>query len=127
MFYADQVEWVRAWTYQLRWAAGHSGVRSRSVDSLAKLRAVVEWARQNPNVEKCSYTVTYAARGPQIEACPAGHSLRSPREWQPYQTHQRMRSVQCRACPGHYRTICPTCNVAVYDPPLTVGCGPTRD
>lgn len=119
-----RVEWVRSWTYELRWARGHSGVRSRAVDSAAKLRAVVEWARHNPHVEKCSFKVTYELQGAKFDTCPAGHSLRSPIEWQPYRTEQRMRSVDCAGCPGHFRTVCPTCGVAVYDPELAAGCGP---
>ncbi|MCY1141552.1 hypothetical protein OWR29_26440 [Actinoplanes sp. Pm04-4] len=118
------MEWRRGWTYELRWAHGHSGVRSRTVDSTAKLRAVVEWARTNPHVEKCSYTVTYELVGTPIMACPAGHSLLQRKAAQPYRTERRMNRLHCRACPGHDRIVCPECGATVYDPPVTFGCGP---
>jgi hypothetical protein len=101
--------WRREWVYQLRWVPGHSGVLDRGVDSVAKLRAVVEWARSNPHVEKCSNRMEYRIDGAQISECPAGHALSAPAPWQPYRREQKMRLVTCRDCPGHYVTVCPTC------------------
>ncbi|MDY7091232.1 MAG: hypothetical protein SYR96_39900 [Actinomycetota bacterium] len=118
------MEWRRGWTYELRWTHGHSGVRTRTVDSPAKLRAVVEWARANPHVEKCSYKVTYELVGALVDHCPAGHSLLTRKPGQPYRMEQQMQRKKCRICPGHERMVCPDCGVAVYDPPLTAGCGP---
>jgi hypothetical protein len=45
------VRWRREWVYQLGWAPGYIGVLSRGVDSPAKIRAAMEWARRNPHVE----------------------------------------------------------------------------
>ncbi|WP_203790375.1 hypothetical protein [Paractinoplanes rishiriensis] len=98
------MQWKRGWTYELRWTAGHNGVRSRVVDSPAKLRAVVEWARRNPRVEKCSYRVTYELVGERIERCPQGHSLLTPRDTQPYRTEKKMRQVGRKRCCSS--TIC---------------------
>jgi hypothetical protein len=91
---------------------------------VAKLRAVVEWARSNPHVEKCSYRMEYRIAGPQITECPAGHTLSTPARWRPHRLEQQMRLVHCRDCPGHYVTVCPTCGTSVFDPPPGPDCGP---
>jgi hypothetical protein len=121
------VEWRRGWTYNLRWERGHSGVLSRTVRTPRQLRAVVEWARRNPHVEKCSYKLAWELEGDLIEACPAGHSLLSQASYHSHQQQKRMRLVQCIACPGHYETICPKCQVRVFDPPAGPDCGPPSD
>lgn len=113
--------------YRLRWAPGHSGVLGRGVDSVAKLRTVVEWARSNPDVEKCSYRVEYRIDGPPISECPAGHALSAPARWQPYRLEQQMRLVSCADCPGHYVTVCPICGTSVFDPPPRPDCGPPTE
>ncbi|MEV4708184.1 hypothetical protein [Actinoplanes sp. NPDC049316] len=121
-----QVEWERRWSYELRWQPhyrGH-GVRSREVATVAQLRAVVEWARRNPNVLRCSYKPTDHLVGDQVKMCPDGHSLEAPNPNQPYRMIQQMRMVRCATCPGHYRTVCPTCRAPVFDPPLSVECRP---
>jgi hypothetical protein len=118
------VEWVRRWHYELRWARGHTGVLNRTVDSLDQLRAVVDWARQNPHVEKCSYRCVDDLEGARLEVCGQGHSLKAINPMQPYRQHQEMKLTRCRDCPGHYVTVCPTCEVRVYDPPLGPDCGP---
>lgn len=64
---SPKVEWVRRWQYELRWERGRAGVLSRTVDSLDELRVVVAWARQNPNVEKCSYRQVNELEGSRIE------------------------------------------------------------
>jgi len=46
-----------------------AGVLSREVESLAKPRAVVEWARRNPNVLKCSYKPVDRLEGERVNAC----------------------------------------------------------
>jgi hypothetical protein len=71
------VEWQRGWTYELRWARGHSGVRSRFVTEVAQVRAVKEWARTNPHVERCSFRVTYNLVGDRIEHCPDAYVPRA--------------------------------------------------
>jgi hypothetical protein len=118
------VEWVRRWHYELRWARDHSGVLNRTVESLGELRAVVEWARQNPHVEKCSYRQVDDLEGARIVVCPAGHSLVAVHPMLPYQQQQQMTLIRCRDCPGHYVTECPTCDVPVYDPSPGPDCGP---
>jgi hypothetical protein len=124
LFYSAGVEWVRRWHYELRWSPGHAGVLNRTVDSLGQLRAVVEWARRNPHVEKCSYHHVDDLEGARIEVCGHGHSLKAINPLQPYRLQQEMRLARCRDCPGHYVTVCPTCDVYVYDPPLGPDCGP---
>jgi hypothetical protein len=118
------VEWVRRWQYDLRWARGHAGVLNRAVDSFDQLRAVVEWARQNPHIEKCSYRRVDDLEGARIDVCGRGHSLKAINPMQPYRLQQEMKLTHCRDCPGHYVTVCPTCDVRVYDPPLGPDCGP---
>jgi hypothetical protein len=125
--YRIGVWWVREWVYEPRWARGHNGVLSRGVDSPAKLRAVVDWARRNPHIEKCSYRISYRTEGPPIERCPSGHSLLSPVAWQPYRLEQKMRLVDCIDCPGHYVKECPECHAHVFDPPTGPDCGPRSD
>jgi hypothetical protein len=71
------------------------------VDSLDQLRSVVEWARQNPYVEKCSYRHVDDLEGTRVEACPQGHSLQAINPVQPYRLQQQMELTLCRDCPGH--------------------------
>lgn len=123
-FYRASVEWTREWVYELRWAPGCSGVLSRGVDSVEKLRAVVTWARSNPHVEKCSYRLEYRTRGERIERCSLGHSLLETGRWQPYRLEQKMRFVRCADCPGHYISICPECGTPAPDPPAGPDCTP---
>jgi hypothetical protein len=99
-------------------------VLNRAVDSLDQLRAVVEWARQNPHIEKCSYRRVDDLEGAPIDVCGRGHSLKAINPMQPYRLQQEMKLTHCRDCPGHYVTVCPTCDVRVYDPPLGPDCGP---
>ena len=118
------MRWRREWVYQLRWAPGYTGVLSRGVDSPAKLRAVVEWARSNPHVEKCSYRIEYRIDGQMVSHCPAGHDLSTAREWQPYRREQKMQLMPCVDCPGHYVTTCRTCGAQVVDPQPGPDCAP---
>ena len=117
------MEWVRRWRYELRWERGRSGVVSRDVDTLDQLRAVVEWARANPHVERCSYRPIEALHGERIDRCPAGHDLPTVKPGQAHRPPGFMRLVQCSDCPGHYVTTCLTCGVNVFDPPAGPDCG----
>jgi hypothetical protein len=119
------VEWVRRWQYELRWARGHTGVLNRTVDSLGQLRTVVEWARQNPYVEKYSFKPIDDLVGDRVAGCSQGHSLQAPPYWQASRRGRQMMLVRCRDCPGHYLTDCPTCSEPVFDPPLGPDCGPS--
>jgi P2-related tail formation protein len=94
------------------------------VRTVSQLRAVVEWARANPHVERYTYRVTYELVGERIEQCPAGHSLLTVKEHQPYRRELKMQQRKCRACPEHWATTCPQCGILVIDPPLLEGCGP---
>jgi hypothetical protein len=94
------------------------------VRTARQLRAVVEWARANPYVERYIYNVTCELVGARIEQCRAGHSLLTVKEHQPYRRELKMQQRTCRACPGHWATKCPQCGVLVFDPPLLEGCGP---
>jgi hypothetical protein len=98
---------VPGWTYELRWERGYDGIRARQVDSVAKLRAVVEWARGNPHVEKCSYKVSYVADGEMIQACSAGHSLLTPRPGRQWDFEHKLQRLDCLARASHYLTVCP--------------------
>jgi len=126
VFYHFWVRWIRGWTYELRWERGYDGIRARQVDSVAKLRAVVEWARRNPHIEKCSYKVTYSPEGDMVETCSSGHSLLTPKPNQPYRMELALKLVGCPVCPGHYLTVCPECGEDFYDPPLDYVCLPGK-
>lgn len=116
------MEWQRRWSDELRWQPHYRGsrVHSREAEGVAQLRAVVEWARRNPNVLRYSYKPVDHLVGDQVKVCPAGHSLEAVNPMQPYRMIQQMRMVRCAACPGHYRTLCPTCRTPVFDPFLSV-------
>jgi hypothetical protein len=102
------MHWVRRWRYELRWEPGHrGGVLSRHVDTLAHLKAVVQWARANPHVIKCSYRPVYDLEGTPATTCSHGHRLESPDPRQPWRWRQDTHQWKCRACPGHAVTICP--------------------
>ena len=71
--------WVRRRRYELGWEPSHGGgVLSREVETLAQLRAVVEWARGNPNVIKCAYRPVDELVGEPATQCPAGHRRDTP-------------------------------------------------
>ena len=119
------MEWVRRWQYELRWAPRHSGVFSRTVDTVAQLRAVVERARRNPHIEKCSYKAAYEPNGDWIAECSRGHSLAQPKHWETGRRSRRhMNRKPCLVCPGHYLSDCPECLEEVFDPPLGPDCSP---
>lgn len=120
------MEWVRRWQYELTWEPGHTGVLSRYVDTLEQVRAVVEWARANPHIHKCSYRPHDELVGDQVATCNQGHLL-EVRQWGQSRASRSMRMVKCRDCPGHYETTCPTCEVRVYDPAPGPDCGPVVD
>ena len=120
------MRWVRRWRYELRWEQGRNGVVSRNVDTLDQLRAVVEWARANPHVERCSYRRVDDLQGDRIDRCPAGHELPIVKPGRAHQLRGIMRLVACADCPGHYVTVCPACGAQVYDPPAGPDCGPPR-
>jgi hypothetical protein len=117
------VQWVRRWRYELRWEPGHrGGVLSRDVDTVTQLRAVVEWARANPNVTKCAYRPVDHLEGEPAGRCPDGHRLGIPDPRQPYRLRTDVRRWACRACPGHDVTTCPSCGRLVIEPPPGHGC-----
>jgi bifunctional non-homologous end joining protein LigD len=70
-----------------------------------------------PHVEKSSYHHVDDLEGTRIEVCGQGHPLKAINPMQPYRLQQEIRLARCRDCPGHYVTVCPTCDVHVYDPP----------
>jgi len=115
------VEWVRAWVYELRWSPDYRGspVRSREVASVAQLRAVVAWARRNPNVIKCSFHPADHLVGEPAEVCRRGHRLMT---W----PAGRGRAVwlACTGCPVHRLAVCPECGDRVIEPDPGFDCGP---
>jgi hypothetical protein len=114
---------VRRWRYELRWEPGHhGGVLSRDVATIAQLRAVIEWARGNPNVVKCAWRPVDYLEGEPAARCPDGHRLDAPDPRQSYRLGRDVRRWACRACPGHGVTVCPTCRLLVVEPPPTHGC-----
>jgi hypothetical protein len=116
-----RVEWVRRWRYDLVWQDGHTGVLSREVDTVAKLRAVVAWARANPRVRRWSIApVDQLVGGPAHgDVCPSGHALVTyPRP------HRVSGWLSCADCPGHRLTVCPVCGVRLLDPLPGPDCGP---
>ena len=71
--------WVRRRRHELGWEPSHrGGVLSREVETLAQLRAVLEWARGNPNVIKCAYRPVDELVGEPPTQCPAGHRRDAP-------------------------------------------------
>jgi hypothetical protein len=85
---------------------------------------VVEWARRNPRIEKCSYRVGWELRGDRIEVCPRGHTLLQRIAHYAQKLDLPARWVSCADCPGHHAAQCPRCGVMVYDPPPGPDCGP---
>ena len=119
--YGLQMEWVRRWSYELVWHDGHTGVRSRDVDTVDQLRAVITWARANPRVRRYSFQAVYRLIGDPTytDTCPAGHPLVTyPRP------HRVSGWLTCAVCPGHRLTVCPTCSTRLIEPPPGADCGP---
>lgn len=120
------MQWERRWLYELRWEPGHrGGVLSREVENLAQLRAVVEWARSNPNVIKCSYRPVDHLEGEPATTCSRGHPLGTPDTRRSGQILRDTRRVACVACPGHDVSYC-SCGERVIEPPPAYGCAAVR-
>lgn len=115
------LEWVRRWEYTLVWQDGHDGVRSREVETVEQLRAVIAWARANPRVRRYAYRpVEHLVGEPRWAAtCPQGHPLVS------YPHPQRREGwLPCVADGGHQLRVCGTCGVRMIEPEPGPECGP---
>lgn len=116
------MRWVRRWQYELRWEPNHRGVLTRDVETVTQLRAVVEWARVNPRVIKCTFRPVNYLEGMPATRCPDGHGLESPDPRQPYRLRRDTRRFACRSCPGHDVTVCPQCGALIIEPVPAYGC-----
>ena len=115
------MEWIRRWVYELRWSWDYRGspVRSREVAGVAELRAVVAWARRNPNVTGYSFKPVDHLVGDPAEVCRRGHRLNA---WPAGRLSPSW--LTCGGCPGHRLAVCPECGDRVIEPAPGPDCGP---
>jgi hypothetical protein len=115
-----RVEWVRRWTYELVWADRYTGVRSREVETVAQLRAVVHWAQANPRIRRWSIQAADRLIGELPERCSQGHRLAT-------YPHRPPVWLDCSADPGHHLLTCPVAGCPrprVIEPVPGPDCGP---
>ena len=105
--------------YELTWQDGHTGLRSREVETVAQLREVVAWARANPRVRRWSFHPYDRLVGELATRCRHGHLLQTYTTW--YRTSGWL---VCGSCGGHHLIICQDCGDRVIDPVPGPDCGP---